>query len=166
MFTKRKLLLAVGLLVCGMPDVWSQCGDTLSTASHAKLYPQSYPPSYPGGEKALQKFIKKNLAYPSLLGQIEGEGECVMHFTVETDGTITNITATDCRVIHYNIDVFGRYTSEQQAVMLKDCAKSMAKEGFRIVRKMKKWHPAISNNVPQRLEYALPLRFSMNYVDD
>ena len=88
-----------------------------------------------------------------------------MHFTVEEDGTISNITASDCRVTHYNSGKLARYTNEQQAAMLKDCAKSMAKEGFRIIRKMKKWHPAVNNNMPISLEYSLPLHFSMNYVD-
>lgn len=49
--------------------------------------------------------------------------------------------------------------------MLKDCAKSMAKEGYRIIRKMKKWHPAVNNNMPVSIKYSLPLHFSMNYVD-
>lgn len=137
----------------------------MQDSTPTKVSPQYFPPFYPGGEKALSKFIKKNLSYPTLLGQIEGEGECVMHFTVEEDGTINNITATDCRVIHYNSGMFARYSKEQQSLMLKDCAKSMAKEGYRIIRKMKKWHPAVNNNMPVSVKYSLPLHFSMNYVD-
>ena len=164
MKSKSFIIFTLACLFHFEGNVWAQEGSAGDDTT--KVSSQFYPPFYLGGEKALSMFIKKTLSYPPLLGQIEGEGECVMHFTVEEDGTISNISATDCRVTHYNTGKLDRYSPAQQTEMLKDCAKSMAKEGYRLIRKMKKWHPAVNNNMPVSLDFSLPLHFSMNYIDD
>lgn len=120
-------------------------------------------PTYPGGEKALYKFIRKNLVYPEMLKQLEAEGECTMHFTVHEDGSISDISATECRLTHYNPAKMMNH-SEEEAIK-KECARQMAKEGLRLIRKMKRWNPAIINDAPTAVHHSLKLTFSYEYAE-
>ena len=43
--------------------------------------------------------------------------------------------------------------------------KQMAKEGFRLIRKMKKWTPGSYKGQPVKVKYTIPISFGMNFVD-
>lgn len=123
-------------------------------------------PTYPGGEKALKKFLKKNMIYPEFLRQMEAEGQCVMHFTVGSDGSISDISATDCKVTSYNAEKWAKYSDQEQVTMKKECARQMAKEGLRLIRKMKRWNPAIRDEIPVSIKHSLTLSFSLEYLEN
>ncbi|MBO4905665.1 MAG: TonB-dependent receptor [Bacteroidaceae bacterium] len=122
-------------------------------------------PTYPGGEEALHKFLKKNMSFPQMLKDMEAEGECVMRFTVNTDGSISDIVATDCRVTQINTAKLMRYSDEEQTNIRRECARQMAKEGLRLIRKMKRWNPATRNGIAVAVNFSLKLSFSLDYVD-
>ena len=58
------------------------------------------------------------------------------------------------------------YSEEELKAVKKECARQMAKEGLRVIRKMKPWKPGYKNGVPVRLFHMLNLSFSVNYIDD
>lgn len=122
-------------------------------------------PQYPGGDVALKKFLKKNLQYPNIATEFQAEGECFMEFTINTDGSIVDVMAKDCKLYHYNHAALEKYPKEKQEALKKEMVKQMAKEGFRLIRKMKKWTPGSYKGQPVKVKYTLPISFGMNFVD-
>ena len=123
-------------------------------------------PTYPGGQKAFRKFIKRNLQYPDYCAQFGAEGVCTMVFVVEANGYISSVSAKDCKITQMNSGKTERYSDDQLKAIKKECARQMAKEGLRVIRKMKTWNPGKKNGKPVRLIHSLNLTFGINYVDD
>ncbi|MBO7652086.1 MAG: TonB family protein, partial [Bacteroidales bacterium] len=46
---------------------------------------------YPGGENGVNTFIHKNIDYPMAAMKSGKEGDVTVHFTVNTDGSVTNV---------------------------------------------------------------------------
>jgi protein TonB len=124
------------------------------------------PPTYPGGEQAYKKFVQKNLKYPDYCRQFEAEGVCTMAFIVNADGTIGEIEAKNCKVTHINYAKLEKYTAEERKNIKKECSRQMAKEGLRIIRKMKNWNPARLNGKAIPSTVTQDLDFKIDYVDD
>lgn len=156
------IVISVVITANALPVSIGECGTWLPESIATSGDPLFYP-TYPGGEKALNKFIRKNLVYPEMLKQLEAEGECTMHFTVHEDGSISDISATECRLTHYNPAKMMNH-SEEEAIK-KECARQMAKEGLRLIRKMKRWNPAIINDAPTEVHHSLKLTFSYEYAE-
>lgn len=53
--------------------------------------PKSYMPQFPGGKDALKLFLERNLIYPASAPQSRRPHEVIVSFTVNPDGTISNI---------------------------------------------------------------------------
>lgn len=104
---------------------------------------------YPKGTEGLNKFIRNNLQYPEMAKAIKAEGDVFMHFTINPDGSISDITATECKISNYNKECLGKYPSEQQKDIYNECIRQFAKEGYRVIKNMKKWLPAPDNNAKQ-----------------
>ena len=80
-------------------------------------------PQFPGGDEALKKYLKKNVQYPELADQYSVEGKVIMHFTVEKDGSIKNISATGCTVDRFNTTKFSQETEARQKELKAEFAK-------------------------------------------
>lgn len=65
---------------------------TVLSQSNAPLTSAFIAQYYEGGPDAMNAFIKKNINYPSLLKRMKIEGECIVLFTIEVDGTLSNIS--------------------------------------------------------------------------
>lgn len=122
-------------------------------------------PSYPGGPEAYRKFVKKNLHYPDYAAQFDAEGVCTMLFVVDVDGSISGVMAKDCKITRVNEGSIASMTEAEKAAVKKECARQMAKEGMRVIQKMKKWNPGKKNGKPIRTAHTLDLSFSINYID-
>lgn len=93
-------------------------------------------PSFPGGYDALKKFIDENLRYPH--PDFCGEGRVVVTFTVETDGSLTDIS------------------------VVRSIAKELDEEAVRLVKSMPKWIPGQHvEGKPGRMKYTLPIAFKL-----
>ncbi len=103
---------------------------------------------FPGGYKAWNKFFKKEIQYPEMASNLQASGECTLRFTVNTDGSITDIVALNCRLTRYNEGDIDKYPKDKQVAIKKECVRQMAKEAFRLIRKSKRWEPAKENGVP------------------
>ena len=112
---------------------------------------------FPGGCDALQKYLKRNMQYPDMATKLQAACHVVMHYTVNPEGSITDITATDCKLEYINTAMLDKYTAEQQGEMRKECVRLFAKEGYRLIKSMPKWKAA-RNGGP--LKITLPLNFT------
>jgi len=93
-------------------------------------------PYFPGGEKALKKYISKNLSYPKQEKESKVSGKVYVSFIIEKDGSITDIKVL--RGLKYYFD----------------------KEAIRLVRNMPNWIPGIQSGEKAKVQYVLPIEFS------
>ena len=94
-------------------------------------------PSFPGGDAKLREWIKKNMKYPSYAKNNGIEGQVLVVFIVEKDGSISNAE------VSWGVDP------------------SLDQEALRIVNKMPKWKPGTQNGVAMRVKYRLPITFTL-----
>jgi TonB family protein len=96
------------------------------------------PPTYPGGMDKFYEFLAKNMKYPAAAVDNEIEGNVYLSFTVEKDGSITDIAIA--RKLGFGTD----------------------EEAIRVVKLAKRWNPGIQNGRPVRVNYNIPVRFTLN----
>ncbi|MCX6350296.1 MAG: energy transducer TonB [Bacteroidetes bacterium] len=95
-------------------------------------------PEFPGGEDAMQKFISKNLVYPSLALDLGLEGKVYVQFVVKKDGSINDVT------------------------VLKDIGGGCGVAATKVVSKMPSWKAGSQSgrNVPVLVR--IPIQFKIN----
>ena len=94
-------------------------------------------PQFPGGDKALVDFLDANLKYPEEAQKQKWEGKTLIAFTVNEDGSVTNIR------------------------VLKSSWMSLDTEALRIVKMMPKWIPANENGANKKEMVVLPITFDL-----
>ena len=99
-------------------------------------------PSFPGGKYALQRFLNSNINYPEEAEKNGITGSVVCKFTVESDGSITNVQISHS--VHPLLD----------------------KEAVRVVSSMPKWNPGKKNGKPVSDQYnTLSIPFQLEEVN-
>ena len=124
---------------------------------------KNIPAQYPGGVKALTEYLGNNIKYPELADKYGVEGRIVMHFIVEKDGSLSNITASDCQIDRFITTKFAQEPEAKQKKLREQFALLFAKEGARVIKSMKKWTPGTINGVPASTKYTLPITFNIPY---
>ena len=94
-------------------------------------------PSYPGGEGDLDKYLRDNIIYPKVARELGIEGTVIIHFVVNKNGAITDVTAQ--RSPH----------------------KSLSDEAIRVVKAMPKWVPGKQNGKAVNVNFVLPIVFKL-----
>lgn len=94
-------------------------------------------PSFPGGEKALFRWLSRNIIYPAAASEEKIEGKVVIAFVIEKDGSVSNVNA------------------ELKAHPALDA------EAIRVVQSMPKWEPGTVDGEPVRVLYHLPITFKL-----
>ena len=94
-------------------------------------------PEFPGGEDALYDFIAKNLKYPQAAKDSNIQGRVFVQFVVDKDGTIIN------------------------PKVARDIGGGCGEEALRVVKMMPKWKPGEQYGKKVRVQYVLPVRFSV-----
>jgi len=89
-------------------------------------------PSFPGGHEAFNKFLSKNLKWPD---QIDAQGEVIISFIVEKDGSLT----------HFKVQ--------------RSLGPEFDQEALWVLRKSPKWIPEMLNGKPVRSGYTVPINF-------
>ena len=95
-------------------------------------------PTFVGGEEELYKFLANNIKYPQVARETNITGTVIIQFVVETDGSISGAT------------------------LLKDIGGGCGTEALRVVNEMPKWIPGKQDGLPCRVQYNLPVRFSLD----
>ena len=102
------------------------------------LTPIETPPEFPGGMLEMFKFIQENLKYPKLAAKKNIQGRSICQFTVEKDGSITDVK-----------------------VVRSSGNKSLDRAAIRVVKMMPKWTPGRIQGKITRMVYALPVKFTI-----
>jgi len=92
---------------------------------------------YPGGENGVNTFIHKNIDYPMAAMKSGKEGDVTVRFTVNTDGTVSNVKVV--KGLEPNLDA----------------------EAVKVVSKMKGWTPAMKGGKAVAMDYQVNCTFKM-----
>lgn len=95
-------------------------------------------PVFPGGEKAMMKFINKQIKYPVLAMENGIEGRVILRFVVLPNGEIGEIN------------------------ILRSVDDSCDKEAIRVIRSMPKWIPGKQNGMAVSVYFTLPIAFQLS----
>jgi protein TonB len=96
-------------------------------------------PTFPGGEAEMMKYIQKNVQYPQVEKEAGVSGTCYVTFVVEKDGNIT-----DVKVLR---GVNGGPGCDREAI--------------RVVKSMPNWKPGKQNGREVRVQFNLPIKFTL-----
>lgn len=132
------LILALGLLTGS--TALAQSIDDNKTALGGDIYTVvDHNPEFPGGMDAMIAWLGSNVQYPTAAREAGLEGTVYVSFVVERDGTITGV-----KVIKPN-----------------EKMKALEEEAVRAVRSMPKWKPGKANGKKVRVQFMLPIVFSL-----
>ena len=92
-------------------------------------------PEFPGGQKALLRWISKNLKYPDIAAENGITGTVVVNFVVDTDGGISHVK------------------------ILRGIDPSCDEEAMRVVKSMPQWKAGKQGGKAVRVYYTLPIKF-------
>lgn len=95
-------------------------------------------PSYPGGEKALEKFIQKNVIYPPVALENGVSGTVLLTFLVDEAGKIYS-----------------------PATVSKNIGSGLEQESVRLVRLMPTWNPGQIKGRNVKTRFTLPIKFEL-----
>lgn len=95
-------------------------------------------PEFAGGMKNLYNLLVKKIAYNEDSRKNNNQGRLSLTFVVNYDGSLTDIK------ILRSIDPF------------------IDKEVIRALKKLPDWNPGIQNGIPVRVQYSMPVNFSLN----
>ena len=136
--------LSVGLMAASQ-TAFAQQPDTLKmdtlTEEETKVeifgLIQETRPSFRGGERELSKFIESNLVYPQEAKSAGVDGQVLVEFYIEKDGTITD------------------------GKVLKGIGYGCDEEALRVVGLMPKWQPCKVRGESIRVRHTLPITFKL-----
>ena len=94
-------------------------------------------PEFPGGEKALFTYLSKSIKYPPMAKDAGVQGVVYVTFVVEPDGNITNVK------------------------VLRGIGAGCDDEAVRVVKAMPKWKPGKQRGKSVRVQFNLPIRFTL-----
>jgi TonB family protein len=94
-------------------------------------------PSFKGGEVGLAQFISKIIIYPEKARDREFEGQVLVGFVVNTDGTISDVK------------------------IIKSVYIELDNEAIRVVKAMPRWTPGMIDGETVKTYFVLPVRFSI-----
>ncbi|MFH0894087.1 MAG: TonB family protein [Bacteroidota bacterium] len=94
-------------------------------------------PEYNGGEEARVMFLKENIKYPQIARETGIEGTVYIKFVVNEKGDVVETS------------------------ILRGIGGGCDEEALRVVNKMPDWKPGRQNGNSVRVEYSMPVRFSL-----
>lgn len=94
-------------------------------------------PEYPGGEPALYAYLSENIKYPQMAKESGIQGRVFVTFVVERDGRVTDVR------------------------VLRGIGGGCDEEAIRVVDGMPKWTPGKQRGKSVRVQYNLPVKFTL-----
>ena len=147
-------LAAALLLVSNIEAVARTVEKVMEAPEATKTVPQDEPkedqifqiceeiPQFPGGMVECMKFLGSNIKYPAEAVAKKLEGRVIVQMIIEKDGSITNTKVV--RGVNPLLD----------------------EEALRVVSAMPKWIPGKQRGQAVRVQYTLPIMFSLNGKTD
>jgi TonB family protein len=94
-------------------------------------------PSFLGGDVEFQNYVVKNVRYPAKARENKTQGRVIVTFVVEPDGSLTN------------------------ARVVRGIGDGADEEALRVIKASPKWKPGIQNGRKVRVQYSVPIQFSL-----
>lgn len=94
-------------------------------------------PGYPGGEESRIRYLQENIKYPEEAKELGIQGKVFVTFVVEVDGKISDVR------------------------VLRGIGGGCDEEAMRVVRSMPRWVPGKQRGVPVRVQFNLPIKFTL-----
>lgn len=94
-------------------------------------------PAFKEGYERMNLFISNNIRYPKIARKRNIEGDVLVKFVIEKDGSIGEVTIL-----------------ESANTLLND-------EAIRVVKAMPKWNPGNRDGEPLRIYYSIPIKFRL-----
>lgn len=120
-------------------------------------------PMFPGGDEVMMRYLAQHIDYPRTASNYGLQGQTVVKFLVETDGTISNVRVVANRITVDNRLVFQRLAGDEKRRIREQVLEQFAEEAIRVVSGMPKWKPCIRHGIPMKVEYELPINFKIDY---
>ncbi|MBQ4485129.1 MAG: redoxin domain-containing protein [Prevotella sp.] len=120
-------------------------------------------PMFPGGDEVMMRYLAQHIDYPRTASNYGLQGQTVVKFLVETDGTISNVRVVANRITVDNRLVFQRLAGDEKRRIREQVLEQFAEEALRVVSGMPKWKPCIRHGIPMKVEYELPINFKIDY---
>lgn len=95
-------------------------------------------PQFPGGQLEMYSYLAQNIKYPADAEKNKQQGQVLVNFVVNTDGSISDIK------------------------VVKSVCESLDNEAIRIVKTMPKWTPGKQNGKAVNTRYSLPITYRLN----
>jgi protein TonB len=132
---KKLILMSMMAIVCLMT---ASAQKTVVSQSKQNLYDAvEQMPEFPGGMPAMIEYLQNNLKYPKDAIKQQVGGRVMVMFVVETDGSLSNVRVA--RKVFHSLDT----------------------EAVRVVKSMPKWKPGKEKGRLVRVNYTLPVVFSL-----
>ena len=94
-------------------------------------------PTFPGGDAALMKYLGQNIKYPSIAKDAGIQGTVYVTFVVDEKGEVNDVK------------------------VLRSIGGGCDEEAIRVVESMPKWKPGKQRGKPVKVQYNLPIRFTL-----
>ena len=94
-------------------------------------------PTYLGGEEAMYKYLAGAIQYPQYAKEHGIRGTVIISFIVEQDGSLSDVKIT------------------------KDIGGGCGTEAVRVIKGMPNWIPGLQDGIPIRVQYNLPIKFTL-----
>ena len=120
-------------------------------------------PMFPGGDEVMMQYLARHINYPRTASNYGLQGQTVVKFLVETDGTISNVRVVANRITVDNRLVYQRLAGDEKRRIREQVLEQFAEESIRVVSGMPKWKPCIHHGIPMKVEYELPINFKIDY---
>ena len=95
-------------------------------------------PTPQGGLSAFYKYLNKNLKYPAQARRLGIDGRVYMHFVVEKDGSLTDVSVQ------------------------KGIGAGCDEESIRVIKNAPKWNPGKQRGNPVRVRFSFPIVFKLD----
>jgi len=94
-------------------------------------------PTYDGGNRAIYKFIARNMRYPKRMRAMDMEGKVLVGFTVTKEATLKNIR------------------------IMRSSSQAFSKEAIRVVKLLKNWKSGMRDGEKTDVKFVLPITFRL-----
>ncbi len=95
-------------------------------------------PEFPGGADSLAKFLAENIHYPRMAQENNIQGRVFVTFLIEKDGSVREVR------------------------LLRGIGGGCDEEAIRVIKMMPRWSPGMQRGQAVRVEYVLPVKFSLS----
>lgn len=133
---------------------------------HIPKSKMSKAPEYKGGETMLRYYLAKSIKYPRIASNYGLEGQTVVKFMVEADGSITNARVIDNRITVEDKLPFQKLRGDSKMRTRQEALDAFSEEALRVINDMPQWNPGKRYGMPIKVEYELPINFKMKYNSD